>query len=59
MALFQVIGLGIAIFVLQVLAPEIWNSLQHLTLSVLSVAGNLVNHLQAAVAQSALFLPAP
>lgn len=50
MALFQAIGLGVAIVVLRVLAPEVWNALQHLTIGLLTFGGELVDHLQAAAA---------
>ncbi len=50
MALLHALGLGVAIIVLRILAPEMWSALEQLTLSVLSVAGELVQHLQAAVA---------
>ena len=38
MALLHALGLGVAIIVLRILAPEIWSALEQLTLSVLSVA---------------------
>ncbi|KKW10732.1 MAG: hypothetical protein UY50_C0027G0026 [Parcubacteria group bacterium GW2011_GWA2_49_9] len=50
MALLHALGLGVAIIVLRILAPEIWSALEQLTLSVLSVAGELVVHLQVAAA---------
>ena len=48
MALLHALGLGVAIIVLRVLAPEIWSALEQVTLSLLSAAGELANHLQAA-----------
>jgi len=58
MALLRALGLGVAIIVLQLLAPQIWSALEHLILSALSVGGELVSHLQAAAAVIPLSPPA-
>ncbi len=57
MALLPAIGLGVAIIVLRILAPEIWSALEHLVLSALSLASDLTGHLQAAV--GTMTLPPP
>ncbi len=57
MALLQAFGLGVAIIVLRMLAPEIWNALEHFVLSSLSLASGVIDHLQAGV--GAIMLPFP
>ena len=50
MALLRAIGLGVVIVVLRMLAPEIWNALEHFTIGLLTFGNELVGHLQAAAA---------
>ena len=57
MALFHALGLGVAIIVLQVLVPDIWNALERLILTLLSAGMDVLNHLQAATATPSI-LPA-
>ena len=56
-ALWEAIGLAVVIVVLRVYAPEIWSSLEHVILSVLSSLGTLADHAQAAVGASTLLPP--
>lgn len=49
MGILRALGLAVVIIVLRVLVPEIWNGLEHLVLSSLSLGSSLVDHLQAAV----------
>lgn len=50
MALLHALGLGVAIIVLRVLAPEIWSATEQLTILLLTAVGDTVHHLQAASA---------
>ena len=50
MALLHAFGLGVAIIVLRLLAPEIWSATEQLTVLLLTAAGDIVHHLQAASA---------
>jgi hypothetical protein len=49
MALLPAIGLGVAIVVLRLLAPQIWSAVEEFALSLFSTGVDLLQYLQAAV----------
>lgn len=50
MALFRAVGLGVAIIVLQVLAPALWDAAEGMLLSFFSFASDVVHYVAAVVA---------
>ena len=56
MAIWNALGLAVVIIVLRMYAPEIWDALETLALSVLASLGMLADHMQAA-ARAPLLLP--
>ena len=57
MAIWEAIGLGVVIIVLRLYAPEVWNALEHVALSLLATLNTLADHLQAATTASPLLAP--
>jgi len=50
MALLRAIGLGVAIIVLRLLAPPLWNAVENVLLSFLSLGGDMIRYVASAIA---------
>ena len=57
MAIWNAFGLAIGIIVLRVYAPDLWDAVEHVALSVLASLGMLADQMQAAVGASTLLPP--
>ena len=55
MALFRAVGLGVAILVLQILAPDIWSATAEFILRLFSLGGDMIRYVASAIAS----LPPP
>ena len=57
MAILNALGLAVGIIVLRLYAPDVWDALEEVALSLLASLGMLADEMQAAVGASTLLPP--